>query len=597
VGKAQNTINPNGSGFTVGEWYEDCKGHSFDTFYISGSCTYVQRHHDTSGNEWNTTTVDNIPPGSTATWYDGRFNACFNSSWPQDSQFYPYLVSVTYQVTLSPTPGGFDPNDPPQTMPQENWTPLSKWTVDAPNYWGTPSQYSPTGTIPYPEEYFTPMVDQNSCDQQAPFQWSPGYKNNTSNYQTVTENGQTWQLAPGQTIPPQYTDAQQGNQSLTINSTPQNGYLPDSGTMYISLSNDVPMEYGETNINNPGQFANGQDADQLSQLGVTNSPIIWDNTNTGGGTGGLALDSTLRAGFSAVANLLNQANDYLSRGYGVISNSAGITIVSNFYNPFFTNTVNLSLTNGGGGSNVWVQNWPTNWPFGQTNAITSNDFAAYQQNQAAQAGGNWTNVVLPAISAATNAASALDASAVGQASGFGASVASPSYSGGAQDSSIVIQSPAGTLTYNLGTASLPTAYFTGGSILVWALYALTFLICWVTFRKAVMSVLLTPQATTAGSEIAGTNPIKWTTALTMAGVIVALAAVVTAWAMPHLLSYITVITGNPFAGISGFGWDFCNSFVPMSTLVSCVTVTFFFRMTVDSMAMVFQGVVKFLVGL
>lgn len=467
VGKAQNSINPRQGGFTVGEWYEDCKGHSFDTFYISGSCTYYQRHHDTAGNEWTTTTQLSIAPGTTATWYDGRFNACFNASWPQDAQGYPYLLSVTYQVTVSPDPAtGFDTGDPSQAMPQETWTPLTGWSVNAPNYWQTPSQYAPGGVIPYPEEYFTPYIDQNNCDQQAPFQWSPGYKNNTSTYQTVTENGQSWQLAPGQSIPPQFTDAGQGSQSLTINSTPQNGYLPDSGTMYISLSNDVPMAYGETNINNSGLFANGQDAQQLSDLGVTNSPIIWDITNNPNAPeGGLALDSTLRAGFSAEANLLNQANQYLSKGFTLVSNSSGITIVSNFNNVYLTN-------NFGGSSNVWVQNWPSNLSgvysnsfVGQTNAITSNDFAAYQQNQAAQAGGNWTNVVWPAITAATNAASALDASAVAQASGFGATVAGPSYSSGAQDSSIVIQSRAGTLTYNLGTATLPMAYFTGGSIL------------------------------------------------------------------------------------------------------------------------------------
>lgn len=173
------------------------------------------------------------------------------------------------------------------------------------------------------------------------------YTNTSASYQQISgvpgESATT--LAPGET----HCTTIAGNANVSVSNLGQPGQvgLPD-GTNSI-------FNGGITNT--PPGYPAGQDAQQLA-AGAPGNPILWDNTGTDA-----ARDSTLKAGFSALANNQNIANGYLAKLLGI---SNGVTVnVGGSSNVWVQNWPSNGVASAGtnvfeGGSNVWVQNWPSN---------------------------------------------------------------------------------------------------------------------------------------------------------------------------------------------------------------------------------------------
>jgi hypothetical protein len=446
-----------------------------------------------------------------------------------------------------------------------------------------------------------------NTNNQVYLNWS--YTNNTASPLVITGlPGQTepMYLAPGASANIPITS--QGDSGFQLNIAPmgQGGYL-NSDFAYVTNwlgTNGFQSvnQGGNPDINNmTNAFNNGQVAAVLSATGMVNGPIVWNNTDDG-----LARDSTARAGYSAIVNAINQNGSQLLKSL--------VAKGSNGSAP----TVNVTVTNtasGGGASNVFVMNWPTNlggsysitnqvsggtnnitvtnlggaW----TNGITSNQLAGLVGSTRQQAGDNLTNSALGQIKGATNQAAGLSAGSVVTAAGssFAGTLAGDGTGGGG--SRDVTLSPGVVMT--ISTANLPSAFFTLKTVFSWAIYVSVFVTCWKIFSVNIKEALRVPQATTAGETILGTN-VNIASTLIMAGIIIAAIATLTAVALPKLLTYLALIVGNPFSGLDGFGYAFVDSMVPIPLLLSSIGVVTTFRLVMDSGGMVVGGIIKLLVG-
>jgi hypothetical protein len=438
------------------------------------------------------------------------------------------------------------------------------------------------------------------------------YTNNTASalvMSGIPGQSQPFYLAPGASCDIPITSQGDVGYQVSIAPMGQGGYLNSDFAIVTNTmgTNSFGWTYlsGDTNIgNNVNQFNNGQVASALSATGMMNGPIVWNNQGDGP-----AQDSTARAGYSAVVNAINQNGSQLLKA-----------IVAQ--GPNGSNgspVVNVTVTNsaaGGGASNVFVMNWPTNlggsynitnqlvggtnnitvtnlggaW----TNGLTSNQMAGLGQTLHGQAGDNLTNSVIGQIMQATNAAGALSAGSVVSASGtaFGSGTLAPDSLGGGASESVSL-APGVSMT--ISTANLPPAFFSLHKVFAWACYVAVFVTCWRIFTTNIKEAMRVPQATTAGETILGTN-VNVASSLIMAGVIVAAVATLTAVAMPKLLTYLSAIVGDPFGGLDPFGYAFVNAVVPIPLLLSCIGVITTFRLVMDSGGMVVAGIIKLLVG-
>ena len=353
---------------------------------------------------------------------------------------------------------------------------------------------------------------------------------------------------------------------------------------------------------------------------VLNSPANWLETNgpidfsSVGGASSTNLGAIMEAAYNELAQSLQSINGNL------ISNrsGAGSTVISNVVtfqggsNVWVQNWPS-SFTNGGGGaSNVWIQNWPSNllgnvtvtnignstngasW----TNGLTLNQFTnAGTQAQLGQS--NRLSWAYYQMTSSTNEGSI-------PLLGYGSTLLSgnpssgqiPVASGGAGGlQTIMVGGKSGQIAFTLDSSVMPA--FTGVRTgIEWFVAGLVFLICWKGFQSSMQSLLLTPQARTAGEEVLGTNA-NFAGAIAAAGLILGVVAAAAVFFLPYLAGYAaTFMPGNPFSAVSGtFAYSYLDAFVPLNVVASAVGVVLFFRLTCGSVTLVAAGCIKLLVGL
>lgn len=210
---------------------------------------------------------------------------------------------------------------------------------------------------------------QMLCNPNNILNWIFNYTNNTSSpLQLTFPDGQSppLNLSPGAVI--SLTNPIQGDYQATVDISPlgQNGYLNSDFAYVTNGPFGAGWAYGggDTNINyQTNLFNNGQDATVLALKTNLNAPIVWDNA-----ADGPAQDSTLRAGFSAIANDLNE----------IMGKSNSVAAASG----------------GGGSSNVWVQNWPSNFgtaSFPTNISITGTNIVNFPTNTVDGSGSNYVS--------------------------------------------------------------------------------------------------------------------------------------------------------------------------------------------------------------
>jgi hypothetical protein len=354
-----------------------------------------------------------------------------------------------------------------------------------------------------------------------------------------------------------------------------NGY--GSTTNYPAQTNGTPVyQPGYTNQGPATIYTNGD-----------------INYNTGGTTA--ARDDTLRAGFNTLHSdnalsdvLLGQiAQNTLNTANNTRSNSGGGgTMVS------ITNINNNSVSNYLSWTNlVTITNdVPTN------SAITSNELAGLAgQLQVGESNG--LTGKLDPIWAATNTASTLgDAIHVDS----GGLPISPEDGGGGDPGVIDITLPslASGASTVIHVGSNTPSFGPMRTVFVWCIYATLFFLNYRLCVEGVVKIMNTPQATTAGEEIFGTN-VNLASALSMAGAIVSLASVVgTAIIAKAVLDAGTTFTVNPNTVFATYGWakSFVENYFPLGLLVTAVCSHMVFRFLIDVPVMIAEGIVKFLVG-
>lgn len=343
----------------------------------------------------------------------------------------------------------------------------------------------------------------------------------------------------------------------------------------------------------------------------TNGPIDFSSV---GGASSTNYAAIMEAAYNELAQSLQSINGNL------ISNrsGAGSTVISNLVtfqggsNVWVQNWPS-SFTNGGGGSsNVWIQNWPSNL-FGNvtvtnignstngaswTNGLTLNQFTnAGTQAQLGQS--NRLSWAYYQMTESTNEGS-IPLLGYGSTllSGNPSSGQMPSASGGAGGSqTIMVGGKSGQVSFTFDSSVMPA--FTGVRTgIEWFVAGLVFLICWKGFQSSMQSLLLTPQARTAGEEVLGTNA-NFAGAIAAAGLILGVVAAAAVFFLPYLAGYAaTFMPGNPFSSVSGtFAYSYLDAFVPLNVVASAVGVVLFFRLTCGSVTLVAAGCIKLLVGL
>jgi hypothetical protein len=567
---------------SVGVTDTDCSAHPFTVLHIKGSCTFFY-----SGNPIAKSYVVNVDGDYNL--YPNVFSGIFNVSIGIGTIYAARVDSLV----ISPYSGFGQP-----------WSPYTVCGLQG-------SVQSGITALPYGRPGYGPNIIKvvkagpdgfgpsgMGCDTVQTLQ-NPAYTNRTGYVQKVTGlPGQTspLYLQPGQFLPLEQVPLGTSWGFSAVNLNPNaSGINPDTGLAYNS---DFAVVGGLATLQN-GTDINGlpPDGASASLLASGNSGAInWDN-----GTGGAgAQDSTLKAGFNQLVNSDNQLLEKL----GVIANNTaggsggssggGSTNIINV-NPTVnvSNAVNLTVNvtniNGGISNNISITNSIAAW----TNGITSNQLAGIGWSIQGQVGQNFTNGSYAKILAATNAAGALAANGIiGVASDkWSGSLAADAVGGGTTRD---VEFAPGVLM-TISTQNFPVAYGMLHTVFAWAIYITVFLSCWKIFDGNVKAAMHTPQAHTAGESVLGTN-VNVASSLIMAGLILAAVATMTAVALPKLLSSLMLITGNPFGGLDGFGYDFVNALVPIPLLLSSIGVVTTFRIVTDSGGWVCEGIIKALVG-
>ena len=215
------------------------------------------------------------------------------------------------------------------------------------------------------------------------------YTNNTASPQKDS-NGNTLQPGQGETVPVTWPNGQSGNFSVT-NANPNDGAYNNDGANF-SITNNSGTLLVTTNNLFPQNL--GANSDYLTSSNA--GPIIWQSDTLSNTALTVAAgDSAIVNADNGIQNSLNGLSNLLSRPLNVtVSNSSGglgsNVWVENFptnYGQFNAGTNGITISgsniNLGGSSNVWVQNFPTNNDFagiysflGGTDSVTLSNNAA-----------------------------------------------------------------------------------------------------------------------------------------------------------------------------------------------------------------------------
>jgi hypothetical protein len=262
-------------------------------------------------------------------------------------------------------------------------------------------------------------------------------------------------------------------------------------------------------------------------------------------------------------------------------------------NMLRTSTINVNLTN-----NLFVSNniTVTNNIAGTTNGISTNQLDQLVRGQQ-QGQSNKIASATTAMQSVTNGAASLDGGTLkSAASGLG-DLGSAAGSGGAASFDFPI---GGSSPMAMTITTSDQTYFHMAAVktaLSWGIYLALFIANYKVFRVAMVSAAVAPQARTAGEEILGNN-VNFASALVVAALIIAAVAVIPAFALSQLVSWMGNLSGGPFSGLTSLPtWGWVTSSVPIGLMATSIGVHIVFRVAVDFLSFVVIGIIRFLVGL
>jgi hypothetical protein len=413
--------------------------------------------------------------------------------------------------------------------------------------------------------------------------------NNTGGYEYVPETGQI--LAPGQSannVPISVPENSTTGTNVLESLNNANGLWQDGQMINLTNNYSWSSANGWTNWNTMGVTAppnNGAYSDSL----YTNSggPIIWQSSTL---SNPASVDA---AGFSDIAN-----NQLLQD-----------QLLSNLLSRPLT--VQLSGSNGVGGSssNVWVQNWPSNFNAGGTSSTNGGVGASnvWVQNWPITNGTSATNAIAQML-AGTNAAYQV-LNSMGAAENTFTSQLPTSLSddaGSAQEQDITVGNPnTGQIKFQVGSIpdSMMNFYTSLRSLVAWVI---VLILCWANFDdmfKCVHGVLEIqgaqgPDTGTIAAALGG-NVVS---ALTVASIIVALVSSIPTVAVGFLTGemsfWLSFTSPTAFFHSSGNSWAYswASQIIPIGVLVSAVGTRMVFWVAVRVLDAVLSAIAKTLIG-
>ncbi|HEX3627186.1 MAG TPA: hypothetical protein VH280_17400 [Verrucomicrobiae bacterium] len=397
-------------------------------------------------------------------------------------------------------------------------------------------------------------------------------------------------LQPGQT---------ESNLLITIPENGSGGYTnraldPNSGMwqdgVYIPITNNFSWSpangwtnyssYGTPSINNNGAYSDNL----YSNAG---GPIIWQPdtlSNTA---------ATVAAGDSAIANNQLLQMQQLSN---LLSKPLNVNIMSS--NSF-----------GGSASNVWVQNWPSNFNAGGTFSTNGGGNASnvWVQNWPITNGTSASNAIAQML-AGTNAAYQV-LNPLGSVENTFTSQLPASLSddpGSAQEQDITVGNPnTGQIKFQVGSipSNMMTFYTSLRSLVAWVI---VFILCWANFDdtfKCVHGVLEIqgaqgPDTGTIAAALGG-NVVS---ALTVAAIIISLLSLIPTLAVGFLTGemsfWLSFTSPTTFFHSSGNSWAYswASQIIPIGVLISAIGTRIVFWIAIRALDAVLSAIVKTLIG-
>jgi len=332
---------------------------------------------------------------------------------------------------------------------------------------------------------------------------------------------------------------------------------------------------GSLNLSNLNLTIPGGGASNLTVSGtVTNSTIPPRSSSTdyanggevnfGTGAGGGATETTLAGGINALLQSQNEILQELMNGNG--SNQLSVTFSNGFDTNGLTLEQYLSITN-----------------------PLSLQQAAWETAHEAQAGASVAEF-FPFIGS-------LGSPHLPQGDQLG-TWSLPGDSPVSMPGSLGINIGLGqTMTLDPSVASSVASIFR--SVLIWVIAYMVFMFCQVKFNEDVKEILLTPQATTAGQSVFGTN-LNIAGALTMAGLICAVLVAALSVLIPYLLESAMAISAatSPDTAMLSLGWggQLIYSVLPISYLVSGMIACAVYSCVSSAVVVGCQVAIKWLTG-
>jgi hypothetical protein len=361
------------------------------------------------------------------------------------------------------------------------------------------------------------------------------------------------------------------------------GYLPDSG----GFTNSMSLGQITNNLQPP---VGGSATDYATGQG---GPILWNTTNqtTVDQAGFNALDEAMLQNQNAINNdISNLYNQLHNNGMPVTTFPSNISLMG-------TNTFN-------GASNVWVQNWPSNYN-GSTNSggSTSN---VWVENWPFATNETVSNAISYMLAQTNQAYTVLNPIGSAQASFVGAMPSSlGDQQGSPQEQDIQIGPGSSPITIAMGVlpANVSNPLASLRSMIAWIIVAL--LLCWnfATLFDAMQEVLETPQAQGPDTgAVVGTFFGNVFSAGFCALAIISLVSILPVVAAGFLAGELSFFggssTSNPLSFFNAMGWayQFLSQFIPIYTLVTAFGARVAYWFAVRSLSATLSAVIKMLIG-
>jgi len=404
------------------------------------------------------------------------------------------------------------------------------------------------------------------------------YTNNTA-APVVDPSGQVLLPGQGETFMGQYPQGQSNNFTFSTFNPETGGYTGQTGGWSINGNG--------TYATNPFVYLPGENADDLASS--NGGSIMWTPDM------GTNLNLLNEAGFQAVAE--NQMNQQQQENQNF---SNMIAALQNLHLPAPTNT------SGGVASNVWVQNWPTNFGNGSpaTNIFNGSSNVWVQ---------NWptnidTNTALGLVWGNTNQA-ANDVQGISQQAGTleGMVPGSLADNNGSPEEQDIIITPSGaqqqvTIAMGVLPSTLSTTFSQIRGVIGW--FVVVFLAIW-NFKSmfdTIKDVSMVPQGQgpdTGAWAALGSNIV---TALVVASAIVAVISVIPVFAVGLLageLSFASNYSGSSplnFFNQMGWGFQFLSQYLPIYLMFTAFGVRVLFYFGLEVLAVFACFVIKLLIG-